>query len=92
MPNGMCLVWGPWHTTEHDATMFRETGFLDDMHEACQELGTYYCVFRDSAYSLHGYMYRILKAPPEGSLTQMEQCFNALMVQFASSLIIIENC
>jgi hypothetical protein len=33
-------------------------------------------------------MYRILKAPPEGSLTQLERRFNALMARFR---IIIEN-
>jgi hypothetical protein len=53
LPNGIALVWGPWRGTEHDSTMFRETGFLDCMRTCCDELGDDFCGFGDSAYPLH---------------------------------------
>jgi hypothetical protein len=62
-----------------------KTGFLDNMCDACSasEQGADLRAFRDSAYPLHSYMYRI---PPEGSLTRLECCFNAHMARFRISI------
>lgn len=82
LPNGLCVVWGPWRGTAADAAMFYETGALDALAQAQEELGETYCGFGDSAYPIHRHMQRILKAPPEGSLTRLQRRYNALMARF----------
>ena len=72
-PNGMCCVWGPWKGSEHDATMLSRSGVLDTLREVSVEEGMDFCGFGDSAYPLHRFMQRILKAPAEGGLTRLER-------------------
>jgi len=82
LPNGMTCVWGPWRGTEHDATMFYQTGALEVFESVMEETGAVYMGFGDSAYPIHRHMQRILKAPAEGSLTRLERRYNALMARF----------
>ena len=89
MPNGICCVWGPWRGTEHDATMFANSGVIDDLARISGEEGTDFSGYGDSAYPLHRHMQRILKAPAEGSLTRLQRRYNALMARFR---VVIENC
>jgi hypothetical protein len=88
MPNGMALVWGPWRGTQHDATMFDQTGVLQGIEECSEELGEDFSGYGDSAYPLNRFMARILKPAPEQSLTRLERRYNALMARFR---IVIEQ-
>ncbi len=53
MPNSMTLVWGPWVGTQLDATMFLETGVLDELWKISDEQCEDFSGFGDSAYTFH---------------------------------------
>ncbi len=89
MPNGVCLVWGAWGGTEHDATMLAESGVLETLRQIAEHLSADFTGFGDSVYPLHSFMQRILKAPPGGSLSPLQRCHNAVMARFR---IVIEQC
>ena len=69
MPNGLALCWGPWQGTQHDVTMFSETGVLDALEEISEEDWEDYSGYGDSAYPLSWYMSCILKPAAEQSLS-----------------------
>jgi hypothetical protein len=82
LPNGMTCVWGPWRGTEHDATMFYETGVLDSFAHVMEETGELFIGFGDSAYPIHRHMQRILKSSEHTALTRLDRRYNALMARF----------
>jgi len=88
LPNGIALCWGPWRGSTHDATMLLESGLLEDLSQASEDLGLRYSAFADSAYPRSAFVQRVERPDPGGNLTQTERRYNALMSRFR---IVIEN-
>eukprot|EP00960_Hanusia_phi_P064676 765869-Hanusia_phi.AAC.1 len=88
LPNGMALCWGPWLGTVHDATMLMQSGLLEQLSAASDQLGRQYCAFSDSAYPASCFIEKIQKPVPGGQLSRLQRQYNALMSRFR---IVIEN-